>query len=168
MFYKNIYLQLLFYEKSQSISTSNTYDVFLVSLPDMLEELRRMARIIHKRVIEGKYFYKTITITLRDSLFKTITRQKTLDNYESDLYVIYDTIEDLLDKYYEEGKSYRLLGVGVSNLALENEILEYNLFNLDSFDEKKASIKSLLNRINNDLGYDAIDFIGSKEKNKKS
>ena len=156
------------YEKSQSISTSNTYDVFLVSLTDILEEMRRMARSIHSRVSEGKYFYKTITITLRDSLFKTITRQKTLLNYESDLYIIYDTIEELLDKYYEEGKSYRLVGVGVSNLVSENEVLEYNLFNLDSFDEKKANIKNILNKINSNLGYDAIDFYGQIEKNKKS
>ena len=151
------------YSDTQSISTSSTYDVFLESLSNIIDELRQMARSVYQRLIKGDYVFKTVTLTLRDQDFKTITRQKSFNEYQNDLYVIYDTIEELLDMYYDEAKRYRLIGVGVSNLVHTKDSFEYNLFNLDKFDDKKNAITKILNDINKNIGSDVISFMGDKK-----
>jgi hypothetical protein len=122
-----------------------------------------MARSVYQRLIKGDYVFKTVTLTLRDQDFKTITRQKSFNEYQNDLYVIYDTIEELLDMYYDETKRYRLIGVGVSNLVHTKDSFEYNLFNLDKFDDKKNAITKILNDINKNIGSDVISFMGDKK-----
>ena len=60
-----------------------------------------MSKRLHQDLKEQEYLTKTISITLRDSDFKTITRSKSID-YTDSLYEINDVIEDLLyDNFIE-------------------------------------------------------------------
>ena len=89
------------YSDSNSISTSATFDVFLSSTAEILYELRRMTREIWSKMNRANYYTKTITITLRDSDFVTITRQVSLDEYTNDFNVIFETVEELLENNIE-------------------------------------------------------------------
>ncbi len=151
------------YSDYQSISTSNTYDVFLESISDIINEARRMARSVYNRMVKGDYVFKTVTLTLRDHEFKTITRQKSFSEYKNELYDIYETIEDLIEEYYDSEKRYRLVGVGISNMVHTKDSFEYNLFNLDKFDDKKNLISKILKDINDSIGEDVISFYGDKK-----
>ena len=132
------------YDESKSISTSNTYDEYLYDIDDMKFELINMAKKLHQYLKTEDYLTKTISITLRDSYFQTITRSKTIE-YTDDLYVIEDIIDDLLDENYKE-KEYRLLGVGFSNLIKNEDLpLEYNLFTWKSIFEKEDNINEIIN-----------------------
>lgn len=132
------------YDESKSISTSNTYDEYLYDIDDMKFELINMAKKLHQYLKTEDYLTKTISITLRDSNFQTITRSKTIE-YTDDLYVIEDIIDDLLDENYKE-KEYRLLGVGFSNLIKNEDLpLEYNLFTWKSIFEKEDNINEIIN-----------------------
>lgn len=153
------------YDDSKSISTSNTYDTYLFDESDILIELKNMARRLHTDLKDDDYLTKTISITLRDSEFKTITRSKTID-YTDDLYVIFDVIEDLLDESFIE-KDYRLIGVGFSNLIKSEDLaLEYNLFTWKSILEKEDNINDIIKKYKNKYG-DTFITKGVELKNEK-
>ena len=115
-----------------------------------------MAKSVHKKMTKYDYLTKTITITLRDSDFKTITRQKSLNEYTDDLVEINSIITELLEENYEE-KRYRLLGVGFSNL-IERKSLpkEYNLFTIDDYNEKEDEINKLIKDFQSKFGEKSL------------
>jgi len=153
------------YEDSKSISTSQTYDQNLFDYDDILIELKNMAKRLHQDLKEQDYLTKTISITLRDSDFKTITRSKTID-YTDDLYEINDVIEDLLYDNFKE-KEYRLIGVGYSNLMKSSDLaLEYNLFTWKSILEKEDNINDIIKEFKNKYG-DTFITKGVDLKDKK-
>lgn len=132
------------YSESGSISTSVTFDIPLSSEAEILYELRRMTREVCSKMKRDGYFAKTVVITLRDRDFKTITRQKTLEDYTDDFTVLFDLVSELVEENIED-KYYRLVGVGVSGLVLERELpKEYNLFTLDTIEEKEEAIHRLI------------------------
>lgn len=144
------------YSDSNSISTSATFDVFLSSTVEILYELRRMTREIWSKMNRANYYTKTITITLRDSDFVTITRQISLDEYTNDFNVIFETVEELLENNIED-KLYRLVGVGVSSLLTKEEIpVEYNLFTVMSKEEKELKVDEMISNLQNKYGKNII------------
>lgn len=144
------------YSDSNSISTSATFDVFLSSMAEILYELRRMTREIWSKMNRANYYTKTITITLRDSDFVTITRQTSLDEYTNDFNVIFETVEELLEDNMED-KLYRLVGVGVSSLLTKEEIpVEYNLFTVMSKEEKELKVEEMISDLQNKYGKNVI------------
>ena len=144
------------YDSASSISESQTYDVHKESIDDILYEMRKMTRSIHARMTKYNYLTKTITITLRDSSFKTITRQKSLNEYTDDLYYINQIVAELLEENFEE-KSYRLVGVGLSNLIDKNSLpKEYNLFSFDDVDSKEEEINNLIKEFQSKFGKKAL------------
>ncbi len=144
------------YSDSNSISTSATFDVFLSSTAEILYELRRMTREIWSKMNRANYYTKTITITLRDSDFVTITRQISLDEYTNDFNVIFETVEELLENNIED-KFYRLVGVGVSSLLTKEEIpVEYNLFTVMSKEEKELKVDEMISNLQNKYGKNII------------
>ena len=153
------------YEDSKSISTSQTYDYNLFDYDDILIELKNMSKRLHQDLKEQEYLTKTISITLRDSDFKTITRSKSID-YTDSLYEINDVIEDLLyDNFIE--KEYRLIGVGYSNLIKSSDLaLEYNLFTWKSILEKEDNINDIIKEFKNKYG-DAFIRKGVELNDKK-
>ena len=122
------------YAKNESISTMTTFDSHISNESEILFELRGLTRELISRLNKANMMTKTISITLRDESFKTMTRSKTI-KYTDDFYDIFDTVSNLLDTYYEEGTVLRLVGVGFSNLKDKKEALaeEYNLFTFESF-----------------------------------
>lgn len=144
------------YDNASSISESQTYDNYKEYIDDILFELIQMAKSVHKKMTKYDYLTKTITITLRDSDFKTITRQKSLNEYTDDLVEINSIITELLEENYEE-KRYRLLGVGFSNL-IERKSLpkEYNLFTIDDYNEKEDEINKLIKDFQSKFGEKSL------------
>ena len=145
------------YKEYKSISTETTFDIHKSSMIDILSTLRSLLRDIYQRLIDGKYYAKTLVVTLRDSSFNTISKRTTLDDYTDDIYSFNNMLEDLLNELFEEGKTYRLVGVGFANMIKRDEIKEeYNLFSQMDEIEKEANIKKLLNDINEKYGNDII------------
>ena len=144
------------YDESKSISTSETFDVPLISFDEILIELRRMTKEVYKRMIKDNCYTKTITITLRDTDFNTITRQITLDEYIDSFDEIFDYVTELLEENIKD-KAYRLIGVGVSNLVKEDKLpKEYNLFTLADTSNKEIVIDNLINDFQAKFGKNAL------------
>ena len=107
---------------------------------------------------EKKYYTKTITITLRNTDFKTITRSKSVDDYLDDYNDIFEIVTELVESNYNN-EQLRLLGVGVSNLIEENNIpKEYNLFTISDKDTKDYVLKNLMKEYQQKYGEKALYF----------
>jgi DNA polymerase-4 len=154
------------YAKNESISTMTTFDSHISNESEILFELRGLTRELISRLNKANMMTKTISITLRDESFKTMTRSKTI-KYTDDFYDIFDTVSNLLDTYYEEGTVLRLVGVGFSNLKDKKEALaeEYNLFTFESFIEREEKVKEMLKELQDKYGTDAIHIGIIKDDN---
>jgi len=152
------------YDDAKSISECETYDIPKVVVEDLALELRKLTRSVVNRMKKYNYFTKTVTITLRDNQFNTITRQKSLNEYTDDLYFINDIALELLDDNFIDGKEYRLLGVGVSNLLTKDEIpTEHNLFNITDKYIKEAEINKMIKEFQTKYGDKAL-YVKKLEK----
>ncbi|MDE6656336.1 MAG: DNA polymerase IV [Anaeroplasmataceae bacterium] len=141
--------------ESESISTSQTFDRVINSSIEVLYELRKMTREMVNKLTQSHYFTKTITITLRNIDFKTITRSKSID-YTDDYDTIYDVVVDLVEEHYHD-EPLRLLGVGLSNLKEEKDLpREYNLFTIVGEDEKQLEIDRIINEFQAKYGKKAL------------
>lgn len=148
--------------ESESISTSQTFDRVIRSSIEVLYELRKMTREVVTKMKKDHYFTKTITITMRNLDFKTITRSKSID-YTDEFDVIYDVVTDLVEEHYHD-EELRLLGVGVSNLKDEKSLPRvYNLFTIFDENEKQRTIDTLIKEYQNKYGKNVI--FQTKKKN---
>ena len=154
------------YAKSESISTSVTFDNHLSNSAQLLLELRRQTRELVSKIVNKDVMTKTITITLRNSEFKTLNRSKSI-KYTDDFYDLFEVVSDLFEANYNEGESIRLVGVSFSNLKNKEEVLkeDYNLFTYQSFIERQERVKATLNDIKQRYGNDSIGF-GFKDEKK--
>ena len=145
------------YAKSQSISTSLTFDVYKTSISDMEYELRGMTRQVVARLKDEGYYAKTVTITLRDSEFNTITRQQKLDDYSADFDEIMALVTELLEDNFDSEKQYRLLGVGVSGLVKKDKLPKnYDIFNVSDVMKKEIIIDSIIHSFQEKYGENVI------------
>ena len=107
--------------ETKSVSSETTF-------PDDLgdaEELRRVLEELADSVagsLEGKALQgRTVTVKMRLADFTTFSRQTTLPTPSNDAAPIKDTAWRLLSAELTPGRSFRLLGVGVSNFVDADE-----------------------------------------------
>lgn len=78
-------------------------------------------------------YAKTISIQLKDTSFKQITRSQTVQIPIQSVNELYPIIEELFDEHWE-GQALRLIGVNTTNLVNTNKVTQQlNLFNYQSF-----------------------------------
>jgi DNA polymerase-4 len=103
--------------ESKSSSTENTYAEDLTSLESIRAELDRMARENADWLVRKRLTARTVTIKVRYSDFKTVTRSHTLSMPTDDPDVIASWAVELLARTEAAGRPVRLLGVRVQGLV---------------------------------------------------
>lgn len=114
--------------KSKSISHSQTFDYPLDNFEDILKQLFIQSKELINQLEMMNHRTKTITITLRDTTFNTITRSVTID-FTDEVSIINNEIENLLEMNYK-GNKLRLVGVTLGNLKTLEESIKITLFNV--------------------------------------
>ena len=153
------------YKEPESISKSLTYDTPLSTYDEVLSRLLKMADEVHLQLKSAKKKAKTITITLRDSSFNTITRSKTISDYTNDKTVLKYYVEDLLYDNYN-GSALRLIGVGFSHFVdINDKLEEVTLFNYQSVYEKEETLRNLMLNFDKRFGKNSL-FFGKKLEDK--
>jgi len=103
--------------ESKSSSTENTYAEDLSSLEPIRAELERMGRENADWLQRHKLAARTVTIKVRYSDFKTVTRSHTLSMPTDDADVIASWALELLARTEAGARPVRLLGVRVTGLV---------------------------------------------------
>ena len=103
--------------ESKSSSTENTYAQDLVDADAIRAELDRMARESADWLARRRLAARTVTIKVRYSDFKTVTRSHTLSRHTSDADLIASWAVELAARTEAGTKAVRLLGVRVQGLV---------------------------------------------------
>jgi DNA polymerase IV len=104
-------------EPTKSVGSEETYERDLDSTDEVLRELLRLADRTAGRLRAKDLCGRTVTIKVRFSNFKTITRSRTLPCEVDTAAEIYEVARDLYERLHPDRPRIRLVGVSMSALA---------------------------------------------------
>ncbi len=132
--------------------SSDTNDIKHIEriLLDLAEEVGTEAR-------QNNYKGKTVTLAIKYSDFKSITRQKTVaPTYLTKM--IYQTGLELINENWDGSRMIRLLGIGITNFQ-DIGIEQLSLFNelgIEGKNEKEEKLERAIDSIREKFGSDKI------------
>jgi len=101
---------------AKSIGAEVTFENDLISRREIERGLLQQATRVAERLVKNQNCAYVITVKLKDSNFKLITRQKRLNQPIMDTDTIFKEACTLLDGFPLKGKRIRLVGVAASEL----------------------------------------------------
>lgn len=99
---------------------------------------------------------KTVSIKIRYPDFRSITRALTLDRYTASFEPVFQAVRQLMAKHYKNGTAVRLIGVTVSNLKQEQQIVEQQALFDSAAAEKYQQLNQVMDQINGKYGGDTL------------
>ena len=138
----------------KSISAEETYDSDLASREALERELLRLSERTAGRLRKSGLAAGTVQIKIRQSDFKTFTRQRSIKPPANGTDQLYAVARRLLESWLERnpGARIRLLGVGCSNLAPAEQ---YDLF-AEAPDQAAAPIDQTVDEIRGRFGSASV------------
>ncbi|MNY21446.1 DNA polymerase IV [compost metagenome] len=102
-------------QETKSIGAEDTFSYDLEDLSEMRPELERIAQIVFQRMSLYRLYGRTLTVKIKFSDFKQITRSKSFAEEITTIEMVHEVSWSLLTAAGLEGRKVRLLGVSVSN-----------------------------------------------------
>jgi len=99
----------------KSVGAEDTFPYDLETLEEMYVELEKIAHTVHNRLQRHNLKGRTVTVKIRYSDFRLITRNQSFTSAIDDLQTIQDTARQLLASTFEDDQKIRLLGISLSN-----------------------------------------------------
>ena len=152
-------------EESRSISRETTLKEDSVD-PRYLESI--LSYLVEKAVsqLRGENLYaRSVTLKLRHSDFKTVTRCYTLRESTDDDGIIFHEISSLFRKLFVRRTRVRLIGVSLSSLG-RSRFQQTDLFEQASFEQRDSLFRSI-DGIRDKYGFHSILKAGSIYDNNK-
>jgi DNA polymerase IV len=103
------------YRETKSIGAEDTFPYDLSSITDMNAELDQIAKTVYNRLQQYQLKGRTITLKIKYSDFKQITRSRSFPDSLNDLNAIATIAKELLSATDLKSQKIRLLGITVSN-----------------------------------------------------
>jgi DNA polymerase-4 len=107
-------------QERKSVGTELTYEKDLITRFEIIAELYRLEKELMDRLENSETTGRTITLKVKFSDFKQITRSKTLQNYIRDFDTLHKEVSGIRKLLKLEGSRIRLLGLSISNLETED------------------------------------------------
>jgi DNA polymerase-4 len=107
------------YER-KSIGTELTYEKDLTTRFEIVAELYKVEKELMERIEQSGTSGRTVTVKVKFSDFRQITRSRTLQNYIRDFKTLHGEVTQIRKSLDLEGTKIRLLGVSVSNLESDD------------------------------------------------
>jgi len=134
---------------AKSIGAERTFESDLTNRRNIDRHLLQQAARVAERLTANQVCAHVITVKLKDSNFKLITRQKRLDDPVMDTDSIFNEARELLDGFPIEGKRFRLVGVAASELL--PGLPPPTLFPDDRADRRRR-LQQVTNKLHNRFG----------------
>jgi DNA polymerase-4 len=139
-------------QERKSISAETTFDHDLVDLTDLERRLRPLCERVARRARTDNLVGTAVTLKLRDAEFRILTRRTTLPRATQTARTLFSVASQLL-KTQAPGRTYRLIGVGLSNLVDSGRV-DTDLF---SSDETRARWEeAVVDKIRARFGPEAV------------
>jgi len=101
----------------KSVSAETTFNTDIANLEELKDKLWQVCLKTADRSKAKNLAGRTVTLKLKSSRFKSITRRRTLPQPVQLADVIFSTLEPLLEKEADGITSFRLIGAGISGLS---------------------------------------------------
>ncbi|WP_207420846.1 DNA polymerase IV [Desertivirga brevis] len=102
------------HRETKSLAAEDTFPYDLTTLEEMEEQLERIAQLVCERLRKKGLKGRTVTVKIKYSDFKQITRNRSLISPIDDLSTIASTAKELLSSTFSEDQKVRLLGISIS------------------------------------------------------
>jgi DNA polymerase-4 len=107
-------------QERKSVGTELTYEKDLTTRFEVIAELYKLEKELMERLEHSEATGRTITLKVKFSDFRQITRSKTLQNYIRDFEILHKEVSEIRKSLKLEGTRIRLLGLSISNLETED------------------------------------------------
>jgi DNA polymerase-4 len=104
----------------KSIGTELTYEKDLTTRFEIIAELYKVEKELMERIEHSGTTGRTVTLKVKFSDFRQITRSRTLQNYISNFQTLHEAVTEIRKSLNLEGTKIRLLGVSISNLETDD------------------------------------------------
>jgi DNA polymerase-4 len=104
----------------KSVGTELTYEKDLMTRFEIIAELYKLEKELMERLEHSETTGRTITLKIKFSDFRQITRSKTLQNFIRDFDTLHREVSSIRKSLKLEGTRIRLLGVSITNLETED------------------------------------------------
>ncbi|MBB6128434.1 DNA polymerase IV [Mucilaginibacter lappiensis] len=105
------------HRETKSLGAEDTFAYDLTTLEEMNEELDKIALTVYNRLLKYDLKGRTLTLKVKYSDFKQITRNQSFPEAFSDLETISQTAKQIMAVTYTEVAKVRLLGISLSNFG---------------------------------------------------
>lgn len=151
--------------KSQSISVTETLPKDEEDIVRLKKVLLRQVSNISRELREKNKYCNVVAIIFKNNQFETYSRQTKLSNPTNKTEIIYQTIVDLLEKYWKKDP-IRLIGVRLADLCSDRKT-QVSLFDEEELDDDSSSIQKTIDDINSKFGNNFIIPASLVEKQTK-
>ncbi|GGH12857.1 DNA polymerase IV [Mucilaginibacter phyllosphaerae] len=103
------------HRETKSMGAEDTFAYDLTGQEEMHAELAKIAKTVHDRLLKYQLKGRTITLKIKYSDFRQITRSQSLPNCTDEMEILLSTTKNLLAATDIENSRIRLLGITVSN-----------------------------------------------------
>ncbi len=139
--------------EQKSISHETTFLNDILSIKKIEETLFDLSAKLSQSLKENNWISSTITLKLRYSDFKTLTKAKTI-KHSDDPIIIYNIVKNLFEKSYTRRVAVRLIGIKVTNFMESSS----QQFLFDDIFIKRGKIIDAINTIRTKYGYSVIQM----------
>ncbi|WDI31105.1 DNA polymerase IV [Hyphococcus flavus] len=148
--------------ETKSVSSETTFNSDIKDVKWLEDVLWELCEKVSARMKASGFEGRTITLKLKTSDFKSITRSHTLDMPSNLARTAFAAAKPILHTA-AQGKAYRLIGVGFSGLVTAAEERPADLFGAP--DERIANQEKAIDAIREKFGRDAVKAGRSLKKN---
>jgi len=138
---------------AKSLSAETTFDTDIGELDRLSAIVWRLSEKVAARLKRAGLAGETVTLKLRTARFRTLTRRRKLAEPTQLAEIVYRTARALLEGE-ADGRLFRLIGVGVSDLAAAREPEAPDLF--DAEPDRIARVEQAIDAVRARFGDDAI------------
>ena len=139
--------------ETKSMSSETTLDKDLSDLEKLRPILWQLAETVARRMKKSGIAGEGVTLKLKTSDFRTITRARHLKNATQSAEEMFWTAEPLLARE-ADGRSFRLIGIGAHNLVEAGQVLQGDLFG--GAGQFGSKIDNAVNAVRDRFGEDAV------------
>lgn len=141
--------------ETKSISSETTFNRDLSTTDDLMPVLRRLSETTANRAKKAELAGRTITLKLKTAQFKTITRSHTLPDPTQLADRIFREGKIMLEKEIPAQRAYRLIGIGISELADADFADPPDLIDEDA--EKRARAERAIDTLSAKFGLKTVE-----------
>ncbi|HET6582264.1 MAG TPA: hypothetical protein VFG69_02430, partial [Nannocystaceae bacterium] len=148
--------EVIAWRERKQISHEDTYAVDVVGEAGLRKKLLSQATRVCDRLVHKKLLARRVQLKIRDTTFRTESRQCTLPRATDDARVIYAAACELLRSVELDGRRFRLTGVGVGAFEPAHRPGEQMDLALDGRPREVRDLQRVVSAVRERWGHQAL------------